>query len=140
VCVEKDERSTDSRVKTGIQNILGGMVLGGLPLVATAVIVMWGTSSLHSYQLKQQGKQYDALLLRVVSLESFRFETDHDRFRDTDGERIESKVDRVSQKQHEYETIVEKLSTVVQRNTAIILNNQRKAHTHAWRGNSKEKD
>jgi hypothetical protein len=65
MCVEYDERSTDSRVKTGIQNVLGGLVLGAIPLGAVALISLWGTVVSHSVRL-------DAFSERVGTLEQFR--------------------------------------------------------------------
>jgi hypothetical protein len=65
MCVEYDQRATDSRVKTGIQNLLGGLVLGAIPLGAVALISLWGTVVSHSVRL-------DAFSERVGTLEQFR--------------------------------------------------------------------
>lgn len=130
MCVEKNERSTDSRVKAGIQNIFGGMVLVSLPVVAIAVIGMWGSISRHSIQLKYQGEDHASMLQRIMLLEQFKSKTESDRFRRSDGARLELKVDRVSEEQQYHDTKAQGWITTIKRNTSIIMENQRKAHMH----------
>ena len=70
--MDKDERSTDSKVKTGIQNILGGLVLGSLPLVAVALISMWGAIGTLIVQHKQLARDDASMLRRMEEFDKFK--------------------------------------------------------------------
>lgn len=124
MCVEKDERATDNKVKTGVQNILGGMVLGSIPGMALGLLAGWVILSNHSFQIRE-------LERGIEKLNSWRSETESNRFRSSDGERLQTKIDRVDERLRNYENEVHGWIEIIKRNADIILDNQKKSHTHS---------
>ncbi|MCB0247961.1 MAG: hypothetical protein KDI07_05235 [Anaerolineae bacterium] len=124
MCVEKDERATDNKVKTGVQNILGGMVLASIPGMALGLLAGWVILSNHSFQIRE-------LERGIEKLNSWRSETESNRFRSSDGERLQTKIDRVDERLRNYENEVHGWIEIIKRNADIILDNQKKSHTHS---------
>lgn len=109
MCVEKNERITDSRIKSGIQTILGGLVLGSIPVVLTGLFLAW--NSLVTVTNNQQHiiKSISAIERRIESLEQWRLETNDNRFRWSDGEALRKAIASNKEELYHLKSVLERL-------------------------------
>lgn len=107
MCVEKNERSTDNAIKTGVQNILGGLVLGAIPTLALSGFLAWYSIS------------------GVVRDHSLKIE-----FVNTYSSRISTELEDVKRRLRDSEVENRGWSTIIQNNTSALLRLEKKMHSH----------
>lgn len=132
MCVDKDERITDSRIKSGIQTLLGGMVLGAIPVVFTGMLVVWDRTGGLVIELEHATQQLERIERRLDSLEAWRETTNGNRFRWSDGEALRQVITGVAAELRALQGVVSAHNTEAERYKEKIEEMQRKAHKHNW--------
>lgn len=149
---ESIEEAPKDRFKVWLQNFLGGLVLLYLPAVPGVLFVGWNTvtdithkqerlsgelSDLkqhlerdHAEFKKQLAELRMELSFRIGKLEDWKDVTNSNRFRASDGERLSVRIDRLESSQNEHYREAQKWISIIERNTPLIFENQRKSHTH----------
>jgi len=121
VCVEKNERATDSKVKTAIQNILGGMVLGALPGVGVAV-----------NDIEHLLKRVDGIERKHEEFQRWKDETNGNRFRWSDGELLRQAIAGNTQNLLQLEKSVTEHNRNAEKYIEKIQQMEKKSHYHSW--------
>jgi hypothetical protein len=130
VCVDKNERADDSRFKSWIQNVLGGLVLVSISAVSTGYIVLRDTSRDHTLQLGVIVKSLDKAMLEIERFKLWQIGTERDRFRNEDGATLFSDLsklrDAMNMHNAEAKTHIERID----HNSKAIDRIRQKSHTH----------
>ena len=132
MCVEKNERATDSKVKTAIQNILGGMVLGSLPAVALGLLYLWNGVDVAVNDIDHLLKRVDGIERKHEEFQRWKDETNGNRFRWTDGELLRQAIAGNTQNLLQLEKSVTEHNRNAEKYIEKIQQMEKKSHYHSW--------
>jgi len=132
VCVEKNERADDSRLKSGLQNVLGGMVLLAIPTVAANLLNDWSDRRRDTDRIEQLREDVNAIQRKFEEFEKWRNETNGNRFRWSDGDLLRQAIASNTQNLLQLEKSVTEHNRNAAKYIEKIEQMEKKSHYHSW--------
>lgn len=131
--VEKNERADDSRVKSWLQNFLGGLVLLALPSIASVGFNTWNTLGIAVNEQRHIVESVAAIERRVDRLEDWRGKTEQDRFRWSDGDALRQAIAGVSTELYKLKESVNDHNSKAEKYIEKIGRIEQDSHRHSYK-------